>query len=285
MAKGTCRDCGEWEPLAGGRCRACDLAYDRERSKRYYAAHRAERAAYYLTNRTDRLAAAAERWRANRPDWHAERSCIHCGTDFLPQHPRQLVCQRTCRRKSRRCAVCGEPYASSDASIRTCGRKCGSILRRPPRSELRWRQCHCGEWFVKRRNHCHCPPVAPAPKPPKVCIDCGAPPWAKSARYCERCKRRHAQCSRRRSKLHRRNIRQVDVFDTQDVAERDGWVCHLCEKPVDASLSANHQMAATIDHILPVSLGGIDSLGNVALAHRSCNASRGNTLIGIWAAA
>ncbi len=34
--------------------------------------------------------------------------------------------------------------------------------------------------------------------------------------------------------------------------------------------------ADTVDHIVPVSLGGTHELGNLRPAHRKCNSSRGN---------
>lgn len=36
-------------------------------------------------------------------------------------------------------------------------------------------------------------------------------------------------------------------------------------------------MGATVDHLIPLSAGGTDDLGNVALAHRQCNTRRSNT--------
>ncbi len=49
--------------------------------------------------------------------------------------------------------------------------------------------------------------------------------------------------------------------------ERDGGVCHLCDKKV-----ARNQ--ASVDHLVPLSAGGAHLWVNVALAHRTCNARR-----------
>lgn len=49
------------------------------------------------------------------------------------------------------------------------------------------------------------------------------------------------------------------------VLERDGWVCHLC----------HHQGATTVDHLVPVHLGGGNDLGNLAAAHLGCNSRKG----------
>lgn len=49
------------------------------------------------------------------------------------------------------------------------------------------------------------------------------------------------------------------------VLERDGWTCHLC----------GELGATTVDHLVPVHLGGGDDLGNLAAAHLGCNSRKG----------
>jgi 5-methylcytosine-specific restriction endonuclease McrA len=58
-------------------------------------------------------------------------------------------------------------------------------------------------------------------------------------------------------------------FGLDDIFERDNQKCHLCGKKVKRS-------DASIDHLIPISLGGEHSLCNVALAHRSCNSRKNN---------
>ena len=54
-------------------------------------------------------------------------------------------------------------------------------------------------------------------------------------------------------------------------------ICALCGKPVDKTLPAGHPMAAEVDEIIPVSLGGSPyRRDNVQLAHRICNQRKGN---------
>jgi len=60
------------------------------------------------------------------------------------------------------------------------------------------------------------------------------------------------------------------------VGELENWICHLCEKVVDYSLPTTHPLAPTVDHIIPITKGGKHEWDNVKLAHRSCNASKGN---------
>jgi hypothetical protein len=66
-----------------------------------------------------------------------------------------------------------------------------------------------------------------------------------------------------------------------EVAERDGWDCHLCREPIDPDLHAvsehavQHPMEATLDHVIPRSEGGTRNIENLRLAHRCCNMQRG----------
>ena len=58
----------------------------------------------------------------------------------------------------------------------------------------------------------------------------------------------------------------------QLVLETYGSVCHLC---------GSHG-ADTADHVVPRSLGGDDSLGNLRPAHMSCNSARRDMPLEEW---
>lgn len=52
--------------------------------------------------------------------------------------------------------------------------------------------------------------------------------------------------------------------------------CHLCGQHVDQTLHHNHEMARTVDHLVPRSKGGDPyARSNARLAHRRCNTERG----------
>jgi 5-methylcytosine-specific restriction endonuclease McrA len=55
--------------------------------------------------------------------------------------------------------------------------------------------------------------------------------------------------------------------------------CHLCGEPLDHDSHWNSDWHPTIDHVIPISLGGRDVRSNVAVAHRWCNSRRGNQTI------
>ena len=62
------------------------------------------------------------------------------------------------------------------------------------------------------------------------------------------------------------------------MAERDGFVCALCSGPVDLTLNRRSRMGATVDHVVPISRGGLDEWSNVQLAHWICNVKKSNKL-------
>jgi hypothetical protein len=61
------------------------------------------------------------------------------------------------------------------------------------------------------------------------------------------------------------------------VIQRDNSACVWCSKP----LSATHQ-EATIEHLVPLSLGGEDKVENMLLACGPCNHSRQSVLALDW---
>jgi 5-methylcytosine-specific restriction endonuclease McrA len=80
------------------------------------------------------------------------------------------------------------------------------------------------------------------------------------------------RCARRRARLA---AAVVEVVEPDVVYERDGWRCHVCRGPVDRTLSGRHRLGPTLDHLVPLALGGEHSYANTALAHRACNSSKG----------
>src|SRR5690606_1422950 len=59
---------------------------------------------------------------------------------------------------------------------------------------------------------------------------------------------------------------------------RTATVCALCGEPIDTNLRFPHPRSLSIDHIVPVSLGGREyAHSNVRATHLECNRKRGNT--------
>ena len=60
----------------------------------------------------------------------------------------------------------------------------------------------------------------------------------------------------------------VEPIDPRVVHERGGGVCWLCEKPVALS-------EMDIEHVMPISKGGLHCYDNVRPAHSRCNRIKG----------
>lgn len=60
-----------------------------------------------------------------------------------------------------------------------------------------------------------------------------------------------------------------------EIAERDGFTCGLCSEPVDMAVQWPDPLSPTLDHIVPLALGGPHDPDNVQLAHLTCNSIKG----------
>lgn len=64
-------------------------------------------------------------------------------------------------------------------------------------------------------------------------------------------------------------------FDYREVFERDGWVCGICTEPVDPEATWPDPLSASLDHVVPVSRGGVHVPENAQCAHLVCNVQKG----------
>ena len=71
-------------------------------------------------------------------------------------------------------------------------------------------------------------------------------------------------------------------YTRQQLFDRDGYDCYLCNLPVE--LTANHvqgqpgwELYPHIEHVIPLALGGHDTLDNVKIAHAVCNIRKGTS--------
>ncbi|WP_394163393.1 HNH endonuclease [Galactobacter valiniphilus] len=61
----------------------------------------------------------------------------------------------------------------------------------------------------------------------------------------------------------------------------DNFLCHLCGLLVVIEGNAASNAYATLDHLIPYSDGGTDTLDNLLTAHAWCNSAR-NTELQVW---
>jgi len=86
------------------------------------------------------------------------------------------------------------------------------------------------------------------------------------------CKKERIRARNRTKNTKRRGYQlSRQRIGIENIGDRDGWVCHICEKPVDPFLPGNHKEGPTFDHVIPLSKGGSDEPDNLKLAHWICN--------------
>lgn len=182
----------------------------------------------------------------------ALKACTTCDGDFIG-HGNSRYCSPACRNRrrelarSRPCTRCGESMVISRTSA--VSPICLPCRRARPASESRklppiqtWNCVSCG-------GECDRPTVR------------GVMP-----KWCESCRQRAgARRIESRAPVRRR------------VYARDRWTCWLCDRSVDGALiGSDSPWRPSLDHVVPVSLGGSDADSNLRLAHVWCNAVRGD---------
>lgn len=223
----------------------------------------------------------------------------------------QVRCSAKCRRKTANagyikrhapqrtaaCMECGGPVAQAERGRprKFCSDECKKRLhnraqnrRRLPVTQDAVRLCvHCGTAFVpNRRDRVYCfgfcaqaaYQVRKAAGEPlrqveqaKVCVECGKDFTAQhpSAKWCSKACR--IRTNAREASRRRGAVSGAVSYADRDIFDRDGWRCYLCGGLVDRHAPRTHPKGATIDHVVPLSLGGTDTPDNVATAHGHCN--------------
>ena len=91
----------------------------------------------------------------------------------------------------------------------------------------------------------------------------------------------HKKVKNSRDRARRRGV-PSQYYTRQHLFDRDGYDCYLCNLPVE--LTANHvqgqpgwELYPHIEHVIPLALGGHDTLDNVKIAHAICNIRKGTS--------
>lgn len=169
------------------------------------------------------------------------------------------------------CEVCGAEYRPYTSRQRTCSPECKQV-----RDAAKSRERAALRRATKPRPKVNLGVVA--------CEACGTKFVANGRRfrYCTaECyeSRRHADnwkhLNARRARLRGA---YVETVDRVAVFVRDNWICQICHSEIDPDLKFPHRRSATVDHIVPISRGGLHEMANAQSAHLSCNARKGNRM-------
>jgi 5-methylcytosine-specific restriction endonuclease McrA len=204
-----------------------------------------------------------------------ERNCGFCGLAFgASRHgkrgPRPTYCSNRCKNlmrsercrlgvRTKQCEGCGKDFSGWKA--RFCSNRC-KITRR---FEVVCQHCgnSAGAWKADQ----------------KFCsIACRTASTRMSDEHNRATRRRHE----RKANWRRRLIYSCapEDFDSVEIFERDGYVCQLCKKKTRPDYRWTHPLYPTLDHIIPISVGGGHTRLNVQCACRACNSAKRNNPVG-----
>lgn len=180
--------------------------------------------------------------------------CDAEGCGFLARSNRALYCEMHYMRMRRsgtltttvdvthyiQCQHCGKPTNGKKA----CSERCYARISRG--SEV-YRSCvTCGVMFMPWHNR----------------VACSA--------ECDRIRKQDMYDSRRCVSSMNPEGRSIRY----KVFKRDNWVCGICKQPVNRLAKWPDLDYPTLDHIRPVSKGGLHTMANLQCAHFSCNARK-----------
>lgn len=97
--------------------------------------------------------------------------------------------------------------------------------------------------------------------------------------YCRLCLLCNNQI-RNESRLHRKKSRRD--YTRWEVFEADAFTCYICEDVLSPDAPPNSPKSLSIDHVYPISLGGMDERDNVKTACLECNQDKSDTPLEVF---
>ena len=117
----------------------------------------------------------------------------------------------------------------------------------------------------------------------KTCEVCGGLFFSSTRKYCS------DECSKKvlngrynaKKRIRNKNAltEESKTINVKRLYERDNGICWICGGRCDIGADSNANEYPSIDHVVPVSMGGKDEWSNIKLAHRICNSRRGTKSI------
>lgn len=178
------------------------------------------------------------------------RMCRMCGADLPPR--RRAYCSDACGRRGQGAIWRARGTLAAVSASSPPGRRLPEVIT-PPRRK--------SDGFIRSVVAC---PI------------CRSPFGRRFSPYCSpTCSAAARKAVNARKNYRRRGAALGLPYTLRQVVEESSGSCHLCGEPVDLTKEYPDRMSPSIDHIVPIVKGGVDSIDNVALAHLECNSRRG----------
>lgn len=210
--------------------------------------------------------------------------CKQCGKCYESIRANNLYCSENCRKKS---------YKRKKRIQKYIGECCTLIGRSVPIYYLKCKGCNSTKInrFYKRNYWCseECKDNRSKNNViPKIykkrCVECKEifETKKKNQKFCKiMCQKKYHY--RKKDVKRRMNILKNGTVDwdisINEIIKRDGCKCYLCNEDVKLDVHYNNDKAPTIEHVVPIALGGTHTWNNVKVAHRKCNNYKGINMI------
>lgn len=241
-----------------------------------------------------------------------DKTCECCGTEYEAHNIRSRFCEKKCadvfyrRQKGQdarlepkrlACVICGKQFDTLNATKKTCSDECSAELRRR-RNNKKTRAKHTWEEHLaivrdrakrtaeKRKiekawyNAIH--------TVERECEICGTLFCCLDTESKKTCS---PECSKKLTYIKKDKripkAQRKDNISLKRLYKRDNGICYLCGEKCDWNswnISKNGykypgKEYPTIDHVIPISRGGLDAWDNVRLAHWKCNLKKSDGII------
>lgn len=201
--------------------------------------------------------------------------CEYCGKEYFKQGSK--YCSRECCQEAYKKRMRDNYVGKREKVCRQCGKPL-------PKFKTKFCSIECNRryrWIQigKCKDHGELT---------KTCVVCGKEfkTWRS---FQVTCSPHCSELSHHRCRNYRSRGIEVDAdINLPRLAKRDKNICAICGKEVDWNDIYETEDGRkiclgnypSIDHILPISLGGLHAWDNVQLAHMRCNSLKGNRYIG-----
>lgn len=241
-------------------------------------------------------------------------NCASCGESMTGR--KRKYCQPECRptfyqKKNAGlefCQVCNKPLASIGAGRpkRNCSRLCRERARARPKKQQVQKNCEwCSKTFstakhdqrfcskkcrlevqkveTKERARNATQALYPDGKRTAPCGWCGEPRTFDIRKsvvnaYHPKCTKEARSARYRIKTVKRQKVSKPHRISHERVIEEYGSNCFICGAAIDLDLPRTHRYGLTVDHLMPISKGGTDELGNLRPAHWICNIKKSDKL-------
>ena len=209
-----------------------------------------------------------------------DHTCVNCGKTFTRPKRNRDSCQFCSRDCAFEYQAMGSRHRRRVKRIKRCD-KCAKIfLRRGHYVRYCSDACRYA-FYLNNRQELRCQGFVPQKK---ICRNCGEEfmtEFKKSRVFCsDDCSVRYAKERKKTRDRHRLDgIIIDDDITLAKLYSRDNGICQLCGLPTDwddyqindDGYRVTGRNYPSIDHICPISRGGLHSWENVQLAHHYCN--------------